>query len=106
MTILNNKKNNNSNELAYEKKQYAKKELLIKRITPHRNHTIFEVNLKTKSISKAEFYDIPTISWEDAVAERFSKYRKVRFNEDCLYLSGLNEASIIKQLKRDYNITL
>ena len=64
-----------------------KKQVLIGSIRPHQNHTLFELNLKTRKIELAKFTadDIEFRGGE--VPER---KKKVVVNEDCLYVSALN----------------
>ena len=94
----------NKDESHIEKKQFEKKEILVGRIVPHHGHTLFQYNTKTREITKAEFDNIPTISWQDAVNNNFQKYSKVIKKPNCLYISALNEANVKKILLRDYNI--
>lgn len=92
--------------IVIEKKQYENKEIFIQRITPHRNHKVFEYNKETKELSYAKFNNIPTIKWEDAVKENYGIYRKIIKTNDCIYFSALNFKNAVKVLKRDFNINI
>lgn len=91
--------------------QQEKQLKLVGRIRPHKGHTIFEVDLGTGEVKKAEF--------EDAVAkynpktegrslrahvERFDTLasnpviRKIKVNPNCIYVSALNVNSLMKKL--------
>ena len=76
------------------------------KIIPHENHTLFEFNLKNKTISFASFEpEIKEIRWSDAVNGNFKKKnKKVIKKQNCIYISSLNKENVIKILKRDFNI--
>lgn len=76
------------------------------RIIPHENHTLFEVDLKAKTIEKAIYDKNLCINWEDAVKGFISTNKQVTKNNDCIYISALNKRNVIKILKRDYQINL
>lgn len=76
------------------------------KIIPHENHTLFEVDLKTKEICFAIFDEQPAIKWEDALNGQISSQKKVTKKDNCIYISALNKKNVIKILKRDFNITI
>jgi hypothetical protein len=90
------------------------------RIIPHENHSLFEVDLKRKTIELANFKPPNTIiHWFEAL-EKFSKKRKkvdifnaqtvtkseVIKKENCIYVSALNKLNVVKILSRDFGITI
>ena len=95
-----------ADEISVDKKQFEKKEKFEKRITPHKNHKVFQFNTETRELAVAEFDNIPTIKWEDAVNENYTVYRKIIKKEGCIYFSALNVKNAKKVLHRDYNIEI
>lgn len=64
--------------------------------------TLWEYNLKTKQLVKAEFKKIDhKLNFDRTDLE---KRYQVIINENCTYFQALNEKNAIKVLKRDYNI--
>ena len=76
------------------------------RITPQKNHTLFEVNLNLKTIEVAEFDEQPSIKYEEAIKGNIVTQKKVTKKENCVYISALNKKNVFKILKRDYKINL
>jgi hypothetical protein len=76
------------------------------RIIPQKNHTLFEYNLIDKSIEVAVFDSLPEIKWEDAVKGLISTNRKITRKDNCIYISALNKANVIKILARDFKINI
>lgn len=74
------------------------------RIKPHENHTLFEVNLKLKTIEVAVFDELPAIKFEEAMKGNIIAQKKVTKKEDCVYISALNKKNVLKILKRDFGI--
>ena len=99
-------KNKQKDEIQIEKKQFEKKEIFVKRIIPHKNHSVFEYDLDSKELKLAEFENIPTIKWEDAVNKNYGIYRKILKSGNCIYFSALNFKNALKVLKRDFGIEL
>lgn len=91
-------------DIQIEKKQFERKEHFVKRLNPHLSHKVFEYNKATGELNEAQFYNIPTITWEDAVKQNYAKYRKIAQRENCIYFSCLNLKNAVKVLKRDFNI--
>ena len=90
------------------KQQQAEIQLVFdSKITPHENHTLFEFDLKNKTIVLANFEpEIKEIHWNDAVNGNFKKKnKKVIKKENCIYIPALNKENCIKILKRDFGIT-
>lgn len=92
-------------ELVEEKQQETEREF-VGRIVPHRNHTLFEYDLKNKELRKAVFDKPPVIKFTDAQKGVVSPKKEVTQKEHHLYLSCLNRKNAIKVLKRTYNITV
>jgi len=84
----------------------------IGRITPHENHTLFEYNIKTNTLSKASFnkqdYIFSGIN-DDGLIEVSVLKKEVIVKEDCIYHSYLNKKNAIKgfskMLKKEINPT-
>ena len=91
-------------KIQIEKKQFEHKKHLDKRLTPHKNHKVFEYNKETFELKFAEFDNTLTIKWEDAVNENYSKYRTITKKDNCIYFSALNIKNAQKILERDFNI--
>jgi hypothetical protein len=95
--------------------------ILDSRVKPQKNHTLFEVDLKQKTIEVAEFLPPKTlITWNEACEMYFKKViKKIDINnsqnitkatlikkENCVYVSSLNRENVIKILSRDFNIEM
>lgn len=80
--------------------------VLTDKIKPQKNHTLFEVNLLDKTISFAEFEEIPPLEWHKAIKGDVSLSKVVTKKANCIYISSLNKDNVIKILKRDFNIEL
>jgi hypothetical protein len=76
------------------------------RVIPHENHTLFEYNLISKTIEVAVFDNAPDLKWEDAVKGNFNTNRKITKKANCIYISALNKANVLKILKRDFDIKI
>jgi len=74
------------------------------KITPQKNHTLFEVNLLLKTIEIAEFDEIPPIKYTEAMKGNVVAQKKVTKKENYVYISALNKKNVLKILKRDFNI--
>ena len=74
------------------------------KIIPQKNHTLFEVNLKDKTIEIAEFDELPAIKFEEAMKGKIVCQKKVTKKENCVYISALNKKNVLKILKRDFEI--
>jgi queuine/archaeosine tRNA-ribosyltransferase len=89
------------------------------RIIPHANHTLFEFNVKKKTIEKAEVKpQNTTIHWFEALEKYHKKIiKKVNIlnantvtkaevikKDNCIYISALNKENVIKILERDFGI--
>lgn len=76
------------------------------RISPHENHTLFEVNVVLKTIVIAEFDEQPVISYLEAMKGNIVSSKKVTKKENCIYISALNKKNVVKILNRDFGIIL
>lgn len=84
----------------------AKKDIqkqLIGRVMPKKNHTLFEVDLKEKTIVEAKFESKKIISFEEAKQGK-KENKSVLVKKDCLYIPALNKKNVIKILKRNFKI--
>ena len=79
--------------------QQEKKQVLVGQIKPKRGHTLFEFNLRTKTIKKAEF-EQSYIVFNKFGSKPNAINRKVMVAEDCVYISALNEKNALKKLFR------
>lgn len=89
-----------------QQKEEEKQLKLIRRIKPHKGHTLYKVNEKTLEITLVEVEVSTTITWERAVKKDYSVNKKVINKEGFIYISALNVKNVKKILKRDYNINL
>lgn len=76
----------------------------IGRMNPKRGHSLFEANLKERTIVLADFNKTEAVKFEDAMKGAISVNKKVDIKENCEYISALNKKNVIKILKRDYHI--
>jgi len=76
---------------------------LVGRVRPKKGHILFEFNIKTKEIKKANF-DSVDVDFEKAQSNNLSINKKITVNKDCLYISALNEKNVKKILKRNFKI--
>ena len=74
------------------------------KIIPQKNHTLFEVNLKLKTIEIAEFDELPSVKFEEAMKGNIIAQKKVTKKENCVYISALNKKNVLKILNRDFGI--
>jgi phytoene/squalene synthetase len=85
----------------------AKKDIqriLDGRIQPHKNHTIFEVNLTKKTIEKAKFDRNLTITFSDAMQQK-KENKSISKKQDCIYIPALNRKNVLKILERDFGLS-
>lgn len=78
--------------------------VFIGRLHPKRGHSLFEVNLKERTIVLADFNKTEAVKFEDAMKGTISVNKKVDIKENCKYIPALNKKNVIKILKRDYHI--
>lgn len=81
-------------------------QILDSTLHPQKNHTLFDVDLNSETITEAIFDEQPLLHWNDAVSGNYRKMRKITRKENHLYISALNVKNVKKILKRDYNITI
>ncbi len=65
-------------------------------IKPHRGHILYEFNKITKKLKEAEFENLDI--HYNADLKKMKKRKKVIVNENCFYLSSLNQKNAIKKL--------
>ena len=88
-------------EIVIDQKQFEKKEKLLFSIKPQNGHKLFEYNYKTGIISLAE-YEVMEIDYLSAKRKDFSKRKKVKRKENCVYFTALNFKNAQKVLKRTF----
>lgn len=69
-----------------------------------KNHKLFEVNMKLKTIVEATFDDPPAIKFTDAQIGAKTAHKKITVNQDCVYIPALNKKNVVKILKRDFGV--
>ena len=75
--------------------------LFVGSLKPKKGHTLFEINIKEKTIEIAEFDETPTINYLDAMQGKYlAKRNKVTKKENCIYISALNKKNALKILNR------
>lgn len=71
----------------------------VSSIRPHRGHTLFEFNFKTKELIKAEF-ETQTVRYDPKTGGTVPLNKKVIINENCIYISALNKQNAVKKILR------
>lgn len=67
-----------------------------------KSHSVWEINIKTLSISKAKFVRKKVMKWEDAVKMMNGTYKDdIVKNKDCVYISALNKKSALDRYKKN-----
>ena len=79
-----------------EKKYEVKK---LATINPHKGHTLFQIDIKNRTITVAEFEQ------QDVEMLKLNKNwtgvtKKVTVKPDCIYISALNQKNAIKKFKQ------
>jgi len=95
MKIDNDKKDNIENVKKQKELTESRK---IGEVRPSKGHTLYEVNLKDKTIEVAIFEKID-IDWYTAISRDYSKVRKLISKSNCIYISALNVKNVLKKLK-------
>jgi len=91
-------------EIQNEAKKDIQK-ILIGRVQPKKNHILFEVNVKEKSIVQAEYDKNLEITFTEAMESKKSN-KSVSVKKECIYIYALNKKNVRKILKRNFNIEL
>ena len=73
-------------------------------VYPQKNHTLFEIDLISGEVKKAEFDAPPAIKFTDAMVGVISAKKKVTKKPNCIYVFALNKKNVIKILKRDFGL--
>jgi len=100
--MINEKKEKDKIE-SIKQKQIEIQKVFENKIFPKKKNTLFEVNLKLKTIEIAKFDEIPAIKFEEAIKGNLIAQKKVTKKEDCIYISALNKKNVLKILKREFN---
>lgn len=81
-----------------------KQTVLLGSLKPKKGHTMFEINLKLKTITEAVFDSPATLKFGEAVKGNVSSKLKITVKPDCIYISALNKKNALKVLKRNFGI--
>ena len=81
-----------------------KQTVKIGTLKPQKNHTLFEVDFKLKTIEKANFHLPEALKFTDAQLGKKSASKKLTIKKDCVYISALNKTNVLKILKRDFKV--
>lgn len=105
MRLANFEKDQEKDKIEQVKQQVQEIQTVFDyKIIPQKNHTLFEVNLKLKTIEIAEFDELPAIKFEEAMKGNIVAQKKVTKKENCVYISALNKKNVLKILMRDFGI--
>ena len=105
MRLANFEKDQEKDKIEQVKQQVQEIQTVFDyKIIPQKNHTLFEVNLKLKTIEIAEFDELPAIKFEEAMKGNIVAQKKVTKKENCVYISSLNKKNVLKILNRDFGI--
>lgn len=105
MRLANFEKDQEKDKIEQVKQQVQEIQTVFDyKITPQKNHTLFEINLVLKTIEIAEFDEIPPIKYIEAMRGNIVAKKKVTKKENCVYISALNKNNVLKILKRDFGI--
>lgn len=70
-------------------------------LTPHKGHTLFQINLETGEVTVAEFERVDVELSRLGAAANYKKVaRKVIQKKDCIYISALNQKNAIAKFAR------
>ena len=81
-----------------------KKTVFLGTLKPKKNHIMFEVNMKLKTITDATYDDPPALKFTDAKSGQISAKKKITINQNCVYILALNKKNVLKILKRDFGV--
>jgi len=105
MRLINFEKDKEKDKIEQIKQQVHEIQTVFDcKITPQKNHTLFEINLSLKTIEIAKFDELPAIKFEEAIKGNIVIQKKVTKKENCIYISSLNKKNVLKILKRDFGI--
>lgn len=105
MRLANFEKDQEKDKIEQVKQQVQEIQTIFDyKIIPQKGHTLFEVNLVSKTIEIAEFDELPSIKYEEAIKGNIVAQKKVTKKENCVYISALNKKNVMKILKRDFGI--
>lgn len=80
--------------------------ILDYKIKPQKNHTLFEYNIKDKTIEESKFDALPVLDYTQAMNGNISSKKEITKKEGFIYISALNKKNVIKVLKRDFKINI
>ena len=84
-------------EISVKQKKQIEHRLLDK-IVPHNNHTLFEIELTSNKIKKAEYSNTTCVFGE-------APKREVIVKKNCVYISALNKKNALKKFMKNENGT-
>lgn len=71
---------------------------LHNRCIPEKGHTLFEFNVVTRKVVKAEFEEVKDVPFEKKKRFKPITAKKVIMRENCIYISALNIKNCFKKL--------
>jgi hypothetical protein len=93
-------KKHNKIEISVKKEVQIEKELIGK-ITPHRNHILYEINIETGEIEEASYIPVPTFVKFGEKVEKPKKQALVR--DGFTYVSAMNKKNALKKYLKGSN---
>ena len=81
--------------------QAESQRVYLGRLKPNRNHIMFELNLETRVLSRAEFRKNETVSFLDAMVGQVSINKEIDIKDGCYYVSAMNEENACKKLAKE-----
>jgi hypothetical protein len=91
-------------KIEISKEQEKKTEIQFdSNIIPHRGHTLFEIDVLTQKVSRAEFEQEDVLFSLNFSKESLAINKRVIKKEGVFYVSALNEKSALKKFKKGIN---
>lgn len=87
-------------ELQIQKQQQVEK-VLMGKIIPHNNHTVWEINLKTEKIQKATYIEKDSVINFGGIPPK--ENMEVLYREGFDYVSALNKKNALKKFRQNKN---
>jgi len=93
-----NKKKETPQEVVYQQTKQQEIEYQYQgSIMPHRNHKVWEINIRTNKIKEAEYIQDKEIIFGTNLEHL--PPRKLLMNADCVYIAALNAKNALKRYK-------
>jgi hypothetical protein len=80
--------------------QAESQRILVGRVRPKRNHTIFEFNVAEKTVKIASFKVDKVINFENVAKGNVSQNKEIDGKEGCIYIPALNEKNAWKKFEK------